>query len=133
MKTRRGRKRSRIGYGEQFVLSGKGADTMQEVVAAERASLFASPRRCIEIERRQPEALERGRPLFYMPDEGARRSRRHHAEEEPSPQNGRAIWRKTFEFEGDEGALAEAGEELVVGEQDENPADEEIELAVTAD
>ena len=132
MKTRRG-KGPRINRGELFVLSGKGADTMQEVVAAERAALFASPRRCAEIERRQPEALERGRPLFYVPDASARRSERNHVEEEieSSPQN--EPWRKTFEFDGDEAALADNGEKLVIVEQDENPADEEIELAVAAD
>jgi hypothetical protein len=130
MRTRRGKKKSRITY-----LSGKGADDWREVVAAERASLFATPKRCAEIERRQPEALERGRPLFYVPDASARRSRRHHVEEEiaPSPQNGRAIWRKTFEFEGDEAALAEADEESLVVAQEEDLADDEKELAVAAD
>jgi len=134
MKIRRG-KGPRINRGEQFVLSGKTADLWQEIVAAERASLFATPRRCAEIERRQPEALERGRPLFYVPDTSARRTQHHHRVEkaEPSPQNGRPIWRKTFSFEGQEELLADAGEDLVVAEQDEDLADEECEMAVAAD
>ncbi len=88
-----------------------------------------------KIERRQPEALEYGRSLFYVPDASARRTQHHHRVEkpEPSPENKPLIWRKSFSFEGHEELLADAGEEFAVVEQDENLAEEEIELAVAAD
>lgn len=97
--------------GEQYVLTSKAADALQAVVAAERAALYATPERCAQVERRQPEALEYGRPLFYVPDMSARRSKRDHVEEarpEPMP-----AWRQTFEFLGYEDELADEGMEAV--------------------
>src|SRR6266568_4752861 len=55
-----------------------------QIVAQERAELFASPERVAEIEARQPEAESRGRALLYMPgtqqrESGAQRKRRKDA------------------------------------------------------
>lgn len=83
----------------------------REVMAEERASLYASPERCVEIERMQPETESQGRALFYRPGNvtGTRRKAKSHRVEEEKPIPG---WRKTFEFDGDEVELGD--EELAV-------------------
>ena len=84
----------------------------REIVAEERALLYATPERVRQIEERQPESQSWGRPLLYFPEAGGRRStgarrksKSHPVEEEPEVVV--PPWRKTFEFTGDEGALAE--------------------------
>lgn len=96
----------RIRHGERFVLDDKAADVWQEVTALERASLFATPRRCAEIERRQPEALEWGRSLIHWPDTSPRRKAKTRPIEEEEPEIV-PEWRKTFSFEGQEELLAD--------------------------
>ena len=107
-----GKKHPHIRKGEAFVLSGHAAVVYRSVMEAERKALYCTPERVAEIERRQPEALERGRALFFRPGTvtGTIKERSRPEEEEP----GVVVpaWRKTFEFSGDESALADVGEEL---------------------
>lgn len=118
-----GKKRFHIGKGEKFILTGRGADIYRGVMEAERGSLYASPERVLEIERRQPQATEWGRSLFFRPGTPLARERKSRSVvEEPNPQNGRAPWRKTFEFEGQEDELLTDGDAdilLDVGEPGE--------------
>jgi len=84
-------------------------------MAAERAALYATPERVAEIERRQPEAESCGRVLFYRPGTPLARERKARARQTVEEVELEAIltsespgWRKTFEFAGDEDALAES-------------------------
>ena len=99
-----------------------GPEVYKKIMAAERAALYATPERVAEIERRQPEALESGRALFYRPGTvtGKVKGRRP-VEEEPEIMV--PAWRKTFEFTGDEGALAEEGDTVDGGEVAEEGRD----------
>lgn len=75
-------------------MTPKVSSVWLEIVARERAELFASPERCAEIEARRPEAESRGRALLYMPgpvgESGAQRKRRKDA-----PRCGEANVRNT--------------------------------------
>ncbi len=102
--------KTRIRHGRQFLPTARAVDLWREVVAPERLEYYATPERCREIEARQPESESRGRALFYRPGTVTgtvkeRTGKSHPIEEEPEivvPD-----WRKTFEFTGDEGALAD--------------------------
>ncbi len=59
--------KTRIRHGRQFPPTGCAAVIYKKVMEAERAALYCTPERVAEIERRQPEALESGRALFYRP------------------------------------------------------------------
>jgi hypothetical protein len=117
MRSRR-KKPPHIRKGELFVLPGCAPKVYREIMAAERAALYASPERCAEIERRQPESESYGRSVLYYPDAGARRSTRTRCDSRPKKHSPveqtveQPQWRKTFEFDGEEDALDE--NEIVV-------------------
>jgi hypothetical protein len=110
MRGQRGSRAYRYRPGGQSHTGVRAAKIWREIVQKERAQLYCTPERVAEIERRQPEALERGRALFYRPGT-VTGTVKQCTGESPVLEEEREVvvpaWRKTFEFTGDEGALAD--------------------------
>src|SRR6266851_5041617 len=101
MRGQRGNRAYQFHPGGQYPTSVRAAEVWREVITKERSSLYASPARCEEIERMQPESDACGLALFYRPGTVTgtvkeRSGKSHPIEEEP--ETVVPVWRKTFSF-----------------------------------
>ncbi len=101
----------------------------------ERAALYATPERVAQIECTQPESESWGRSLFFRPGTVTGTVKQRSRPEEEEPGVVVPAWRKTFEFSGDEGALASDRDADILPDMDDGvvePGEAEESLVAVA-